>query len=106
MLFSERQKLEKEYYKWLDKNKNVKPCPFSLISFLDGNGNLITKEEKSNVQILQIALELACIDLLKAIYPNQDFINHKPKITMKNYIYKAEKIKKEKKNAKETVNNG
>lgn len=94
MLFSERQKLEKEYYKWLDKNKNVKPCPFSLISFLDGNGNLFDNKESDKINVLKKALELACIDLLKAIYPNHDFVNHKPKITMKNYIYKAEKLKK------------
>ena len=106
MLFSERQKLEKEYYKYLDKNKLFRGNLMHVLTFLDNNGNLITKEEKGNIQILQIALELACIDLLKAIYPNQDFINHKPKITMRSYILKAEKIKKENKNAKETVNNG
>ena len=58
MLFSQRQKLENEYYKWLEKNKNVKPCAFSLISFLDMNGNLVEKEEKSNFQNLHIAFEI------------------------------------------------
>lgn len=96
MLFSERQKLEKEYYKWLDNNKNVKPCPFSLISFLDGNGNLFDNKESDKINVLEKALELACVDLLKAIYPNQDFVNHKPKITMRSYILKAEKLKKQK----------
>ena len=95
MTFSERQKLEKEYYKWLDKNKNVKPNPLSVISFLDNNNNLITKEEKRNVQILQIAFEQVCLDLLKTIYPNKEFINYTPKITMRRYIKMAEKVLKE-----------
>lgn len=89
MLFSERQKLEKEYYKWLEENPNVKPCPFSLISFLDGNGNLVEKEEKSNFQNLHIAFEMACRDLLSSKHPKIDYTDYKPKATMKSYIRKA-----------------
>ena len=68
MLFSERQKLEKEYYKWLDKNPNVKPCPFSLISFLYINNNLVSNDEYKKIEILEKALELVCSDLLLEKY--------------------------------------
>lgn len=91
MLFSERKKLEKEYYKWLDKNKNVKPCPFSLITFLYENGNLVSKEQHDHIEKTEIAFELACRDLLSAKYPKIDYTNYKPKGTMKSYIQKAER---------------
>ena len=109
MLFSERQKLEKEYYKWLDKNKCVKGNLLSVLTFLDNNGNLVKKEEKSNVQILQIAFEMVCRDLLSLKHPKIDYTGYKPKSTMKSYIHKAEKVlegenygwKKEKNNVRE-----
>lgn len=92
MFFSERKKLEKEYYNWLDKNKNVKPCAFNVISFLSINGNLIRKEDHNKIEILEKALELVCVDLLCQIYPNRDFTNYKPKTTIKRYKQMAEKI--------------
>ena len=92
MLFSERQKLEKQYYKYLDKNKLFRGNLMHVLTFLDNNGNLITKEEKSNVKILQIALKLACIDILSLKHPKIDFTNYKPKSTMKMYLRKAEKL--------------
>jgi glutaredoxin 2 len=95
MIFSERQKLEKEYYKWLEKNKNVLGSLLDVLTFLDNNGNLVKKEEKSNVQILQIAFEMVCRDLLSLKNPKIDYTEYKPKSTMKSYIHKAEKsIKK------------
>lgn len=92
MLFSERQKLEKEYYKWLEKNKNVKPCPFSLISFLDGNGNLFDNKESDKINVLEKALELVCSDLLLEKYKGKITKYRKPVYTIKNYKYKAEKV--------------
>ena len=92
MLFSERQKLEKEYYKWLNKNPNVKPCPFTVISFLDMNGNVVGKNEKDKIEVLKIAIELACVDLLNKTYPNKNFNNYKPKVTMERYERLAEDI--------------
>lgn len=92
MLFSERQKLEKEYYKWLDKNKNVLGSLLDVLTFLDNNGNLVKKEEKSNVQILQIAFEMVCRDLLSLKHPKIDYTGYKPKSTMKSYIHKAKKV--------------
>ena len=91
MLFSERQKLEKEYYKYLDKNKLFRGNLMHVLTFLDNNGNLITKEEKINVQILQIAFELACRDVLSVKYPKIDYTNYKPKSTMKRYKQMANK---------------
>lgn len=92
MFFSERKKLEQEYYKWLDNNKNVKPCAFNVISFLSINGNLIRKEDHNKIEILEKALELVCVDLLCQICPNRDFKNYKPRNTMKRYKQMAEKI--------------
>ena len=92
MLFNERQKLEKEYYKWIDKNKNVKPCPFSLISFLDGNGNLFDNKESNKIKVIEKALELACVDILSEKYPKIDFTNYKPRGTMKRYMQMAGKV--------------
>ena len=95
MKFSERQKLEREYYKWLDKNKNVKSCPFSVISFLEANKNLVRQEDYNKIQVLEKALEFACIDLLSEIYPDRDFKNYKPKTTMNRYIKIGERIVEE-----------
>lgn len=92
MLFSERQKLEKEYYKYLDKNKLFRGNLMHVLTFLDNNGNLVKKEEKSNVQILQIAFEMVCRDLLSLKHPKIDYTGYKPKSTMKSYIHKAEKV--------------
>lgn len=92
MLFSERQKLEKQYYKWLDRNKNVLGSLLDVLTFLDNNGNLVKKEEKSNVQILQLAFEMVCRDLLSLKHPKIDYTGYKPKSTMKSYIHKAEKV--------------
>lgn len=92
MLFSERQKLEKEYYKWLDKNKNVKPCPFTVISFLDMNKNLVSNDEFNKIEILEKALELACSDLLLEKYKGKITKYRKPVLTIKNYKYKAKKV--------------
>lgn len=91
MFFSERKKLEREYYNWLDKNKNVKPCAFNVISFLSINGNLIKKEDHNKIEILEKALELVCIDLLCERYPNRGFENYKPRNTMKRYKQQAER---------------
>ena len=92
MIFSERQKLEKEYYKWLDKNKNVLGSLLDVLTFLDNNGNLVKKEEKSNMQILQIAFEMVCRDLLSLKHPKTDYTGYKPKSTMRWYKQKAEKL--------------
>ena len=92
MTFSERQKLEKEYYKYLDKNKLFRGNLMHVLTFLDNNGNLVSKEEKSNMQILQIAFEMVCRDLLSLKFPKIDYSKYKPKGTMKSYIYKAEKV--------------
>ena len=94
MLFSERQKLEKEYYKWLEENPNVKPCPFSVISFLDINKNLVSNDDFKKIEVLEKALELACVDILSYAYPNRDFNNYKPKTTMKRYKQMAQTILK------------
>ena len=34
VFFSERKKLEDEYYKWLADNKDIKDCPLNVIGFL------------------------------------------------------------------------
>lgn len=109
MTISERQKLEKEYYKYLDKNKLFRGNLLHVLTFLDNNGNLVSKEEKSNVKILQIAFEMVCRDLLSLKHPKIDYTGYKPKSTMKSYIHKAEKVlegenhgcKKEKNNVRE-----
>lgn len=63
-----------------------------VLTFLDNNGNLVKKEEKSNVQILQITLEMVCRDLLSLKHPKIDYTGYKPKLTMKSYIHKAKKV--------------
>lgn len=45
MLFSERQRLEKEYYKWIKEasdnlNVSIKDCPSNVIAFLSTKGLL------------------------------------------------------------------
>ena len=92
MTFSERQKLEKEYYKWLEKNKNVKPCPFSLITFLQINGNLVSKEKHEEIDAIEMAFEMVCLDYLKLKFPKTDYTGYKPKSTMRWYKQKAEKL--------------
>lgn len=92
MLFSERQKLEKEYYKWLDNNKNVKPCVFNVISFLDMNGNLINKQEFNKIKILEKALELACNDIFNNTFPSLKYNNTKHNKLIKHYKIKAERL--------------
>ena len=92
MFFSERQKLEKQYYKWLEENPNVKPCPFSVISFLDGNKNLVSNDEFNKIEILEKALELVCSDLLIEKYKSKITKYRKPVLTIKNYKYKAKKV--------------
>lgn len=39
-LFSDRRKIEQEYFAWLEQNPGVKDCPFAVISFLEGAGYL------------------------------------------------------------------
>lgn len=39
-LFSDRRKMEQEYLAWLKENPEIKDCPFSVISFLEGQGCL------------------------------------------------------------------
>lgn len=39
-LFSDRRKMEQEYLAWLKENPEIKDCPFSVISFLEGQGYL------------------------------------------------------------------
>lgn len=39
-LFSDRRKIEREYLDWIAKNPEIKDCPFTLISFLEGAGYL------------------------------------------------------------------
>lgn len=38
--YSEWKELEKEYYKWLDNDKYIEDCLFSVISFLSSKGLL------------------------------------------------------------------
>lgn len=38
MEFSERKKLAEEYEKWVSENKDVLDCPFTVISWLVGEG--------------------------------------------------------------------
>jgi hypothetical protein len=113
MLFSERQKLEKEYYKWLEENSNVKSCPFNVISFLDMNKNLVSNDEYKKIEILEKALELVCSDLLLEKYNGKITKYRKPVLTIKNYKYKAKKVlegenhgcKKAKNNVRENHHN-
>ena len=97
MLFSERQKLEKEYYKWLDQNKNIKPCAFNVISFLSINGNLISKEEHNKIEILKKALELACKDIFDTAFPSLKNSKSKHSKLMCFFINEAKKKLGEKK---------
>ena len=92
MLFNERQKLAKEYEKWLEENPNVKPCPFTVISFLDINKNLVSNDEFKKIEVLEKALELACSDLLIEKYQSKITKYRKPVLTIKNYKYKAKKV--------------
>lgn len=39
-LFSDRRKIELEYLTWIEKNPEIKNCPFTLISFLEMSGYL------------------------------------------------------------------
>lgn len=39
-LFSDRRKIEQEYLEWIKQNPEVKDCPFTVISFLEGAGYL------------------------------------------------------------------
>ena len=40
MLFSERKKLEEDYYEWAKAYPFIKDCPFSVITYLDERGLL------------------------------------------------------------------
>ena len=49
MLFSERKELSDKYEKWIEENKAIKDCPFSVVTYLDMFGYLNPpkrKEEK------------------------------------------------------------
>lgn len=39
-LFSDRRRIEQEYLEWIKQNPEVKDCPFTVISFLEGAGYL------------------------------------------------------------------
>lgn len=39
-LFSDRRKIEQEYLEWIKQNPEIKDCPFTVISFLEGAGYL------------------------------------------------------------------
>ena len=39
-LFSDRRKMEQEYLAWLKENPDIKDCPLTVISFLEGHGYL------------------------------------------------------------------
>lgn len=39
-LFRDRRIIEQEYLDWVTKNPEVKDCPFTVISFLEGAGYL------------------------------------------------------------------
>ena len=39
-LFSDRRKIEQEYFAWRERNPGIKDCPFTVISFLEGAGYL------------------------------------------------------------------
>ena len=39
-LFSDRRKIEQEYLDWIKQNPEIKDCPFTVISFLEGAGYL------------------------------------------------------------------
>ena len=51
-LFSDRRRIEQEYLEWIKQNPEVKDCPFTVISFLEGAGYLCDRrsvsEPKSN----------------------------------------------------------
>lgn len=44
MLFSERKEISDKYEKWIQENKAIKDCPFSVVTYLDMFGYL--KEQK------------------------------------------------------------
>lgn len=92
MFFSERQKLEKEYYKYLDKNKLFRGNLMHVLTFLDNNGNLVEKDDGKKIKVLKKALELACCKILSLKHKNIDFENYKPTTTIKHYMRKAEKL--------------
>ena len=51
MLFSKRQELEREYYKWIQihliiTGEQILDCPSSVMVFLDKKGYLKNKESK------------------------------------------------------------
>ena len=92
MLFSERQKLEKEYYKYLDKNKLFRGNLMHVLTFLDNNGNLINKQEFNKIEILEKALELACNDIFNNTFPSLKDNNTIHNKLIKHYKIKAERL--------------
>lgn len=56
MLFSERMKLEEEYYKWIEDNNAkfaIQDCPANVIAFLDSKGlfNVVEKDLPIRVKL-------------------------------------------------------
>jgi len=70
MTISERQKLEREYGKWLERQMGVKACPLSVITFLDNKGMLITEKERENIIVTDRALDDACADVFYNKFPS------------------------------------
>jgi hypothetical protein len=73
MLFSQRRKLEEEYYRWIEKtNKKkgviIKDCPFNVIAFLEIQGYLKKEEKgvkgfqfnKGDTILIKLSPELEC----------------------------------------------
>lgn len=42
-LFSDRRRIEQEYLDWIKQNPEIKDCPFTVISFLEGAGYLLDR---------------------------------------------------------------
>lgn len=55
MLWSEKEKLQKKYYKWLKKihkeERDIEDCPINFMSFAENNGFSLIKTDMLNKQV-------------------------------------------------------
>lgn len=73
MLFSERKEISDKYEKWIQENKAIKDCPFSVVTYLDMFGYLTPP--KREVKIVKYENGLTKDDVKQALDTSDSFIS-------------------------------
>lgn len=67
MLFSERKEISDKYEKWIQENKAIKDCPFSVVTYLDMFGYLTPPKREEKIVKYENAMTK---DEFKRIFEN------------------------------------